>query len=127
MALGQTSRVKAVLLIMFIASNNGGCTLTARVLNLKNTQGWLKAALMIRKNDLPGSVFVLVDICPDGQAELLLHRAPVAMSRQGLLWQGGIVFKTMDENHMIRQYLKTVFKLNNGKTGSKLKCRISLP
>jgi regulation of enolase protein 1 (concanavalin A-like superfamily) len=37
---------------------SGGCTLTARVLNIKNTDTWAKAGLMIRESLDPNSTYV---------------------------------------------------------------------
>jgi hypothetical protein len=43
---------------------------------------------MIRENDLPCSMFALVDICPDGQAELILRRATGGNVETEPVWQG---------------------------------------
>jgi regulation of enolase protein 1 (concanavalin A-like superfamily) len=39
---------------------DGGCTLTARVLNIKNTDAWAKAGLMIRESPDPNSTYAAV-------------------------------------------------------------------
>ena len=54
---------------------NGDGSLTARVLNLKDTDEWAKAGVMIRETTNAGSVFVLASIRSDGQAQSIWRRA----------------------------------------------------
>ena len=50
---------------------DGDGALTARVLNLKNTDEWAKAGVMIREKADAGSMFALASIRSDGQAQFL--------------------------------------------------------
>jgi DNA-directed RNA polymerase subunit RPC12/RpoP len=54
---------------------NGDGALTARVLNLKNTDLWAKAGVMIRENTNAGSMFAMSCIRPDGQVQSVWRKA----------------------------------------------------
>ena len=54
---------------------NGDGELTARVLNLKNTDLWAKAGVMIREPSNAGSMFAMSCIRPDGQVQLVWRKA----------------------------------------------------
>jgi regulation of enolase protein 1 (concanavalin A-like superfamily)/DNA-directed RNA polymerase subunit RPC12/RpoP len=43
---------------------DGDCTLTARVVNIKNTDAWAKAGVMIRDSLDPGSAYAMVFVSP---------------------------------------------------------------
>ena len=79
----------------FVRQSLGGDgSLTARVLNLKNTDEWAKAGVMFRASTNAGSAFALAAIRPDGQAQFIwrqfagknAHAAPLAGGRGFPKW-----------------------------------------
>ena len=54
---------------------NGDGSLTAHVLNIKNTDEWAKAGVMIRETTNASSVFALAAIRSDGQAQFVWRNA----------------------------------------------------
>ena len=54
---------------------NGDGALSAQVLNLKNTDEWAKAGVMIRETTAAGSVFALASLRADGQAQFIWRSA----------------------------------------------------
>ena len=54
---------------------NGDGSLTAEILNIKNTDEWAKAGVMIRETTNASSAFALVSLRADGQAQFIWRKA----------------------------------------------------
>ena len=70
---------------------NGDGYLTARVLNVQNTDEWAKGGAMIRDNTHASSMFVLASIRSDGQAQMI-WRSTTGAPAQASALAGGTGF-----------------------------------
>jgi hypothetical protein len=74
----------------FVFQNlSGDGSLTARLLNIQNTDEWAKGGVMIRESTNAGSAFALASVRADGQAQSIWRNA-AGMEAQASALSGGV-------------------------------------
>jgi len=98
---------------------NGDGVLTARVLDIKNTDEWAKAGVMIRESTNAGSVFALASIRSDGQAQMI-WRSGTGAEAQAAGLAGGAGYPKFVKIERNGNRFSTYFKVNPGDAWSQM-------
>ncbi len=98
---------------------NGDGSLTAQVLNLKDTDEWAKAGVMIRETTNDSSVFMLASIRSDGQAQSI-WRGATGDEAQASALEGGTGFPKWVKIERSGNNFSAYYRVNEGDAWAQL-------